>query len=470
VSNYFQGKDPTQFQLFRAPLADVRDVAPYIRELFKEKQSKELQDFVRQYEVKPVSQVSEQKISNNNSNNSNNNLKEQKMETVQTQSAQTDNASKYRYNEAMINWDQLKNFGLSRENLEKQGLLDGMLKGYKTNKLVPIQCNFGSATLKTDARLSFQQSPEGQVVLVMHGMRKEPELNKPYFGHIFSDEDKKNLKETGNMGRQAMITFPGSGEKIPYLISIDKLTNEVVGIAASRAYIPDEISSVKLTDYEKSELREGKAIFVEGMVGKTGKAFDAHLQLNAEKRGLEYIFPNDGQFNRESIGGVELTKKQLEDLTAGKAIFLEDMKKKDGESFSAFVKMNETGNLSYTRYNPDSPEGNREIYIPKEICGVRLTPEDKDELRAGKPVFLYDMVNRKGENFNSWVKIDKETGKISYSKTQDGFDEKPAYKIPAEVWGVTLKSTERAQLQDGKAVYIADMTGFNGKQFSSWVR
>jgi hypothetical protein len=68
------------------------------------------------------------------------------------------------------------------------------------------------------------------------------------------------------------------------------------------------------------------------------------------------------------------------------------------------------------------------------------------------------------------VKIDTETGRISYAKNQNEFDEKPAYKIPAEVWGITLTSTERSQLQDGKAVYIADMTGFNGQQFSSWVK
>jgi len=80
------------------------------------------------------------------------------------------------------------------------------------------------------------------------------------------------------------------------------------------------------------------------------------------------------------------------------------------------------------------------------------------------------MVNRKGEDFSSFVKIDTETGKISYSKTQDGFNERPAFKVPAEVWGVSLKSTEIAALQDGKAVFIADMTGFEGQKFDSWLK
>ena len=47
--------------------------------------------------------------------------------------------NQYRYNESMINWDQLKNFGLSREYLQERGLLDSMLKGYKTNQLCTYQ-------------------------------------------------------------------------------------------------------------------------------------------------------------------------------------------------------------------------------------------------------------------------------------------------------------------------------------------
>ena len=46
---------------------------------------------------------------------------------------------------------------------------------------------------------------------------------------------------------------------------------------------------------------------------------------------------------------------------------MEGMKRKDGELFSSYVKLDEaTGRPSYTRYNPDSPEGAREIYIPND--------------------------------------------------------------------------------------------------------
>ena len=75
-------------------------------------------------------------------------VRKQKQPVVEANDQQQNN--QYRYNESMINWDQLKNFGLSRDYLQERGLLDSMLKGYKTNQLVPINLNFGSAVLRQD--------------------------------------------------------------------------------------------------------------------------------------------------------------------------------------------------------------------------------------------------------------------------------------------------------------------------------
>jgi hypothetical protein len=262
-----------------------------------------------------------------------------------------------------------------------------------------------------------------------------------------------------------------SGEYVPSFISIDKLTNETVALKADSVFIPNEVKGVKLTEYEKNDLKEGKAVYLEGMLSEKGKEFNAHIQINADRRGIEFIFNNDKLFNRQMIGGVQLTDKQVEDLNAGKAIFVEDMQRKDGEKFSSFVKLDEgSGKPSYTRYNPDSPEGAREIYVPKEIGGVPLTGEDREQLREGKPVFIENMVNRKGEEYSSFVKLDLETGRPQYSRTPDGFTERPEFKIPAEVWGKTLSATQRANLQDGKAVLVEGMKGFDGKPFDSYLK
>ena len=463
-----QLKDPTHFGLFtmKEEEFDKPEVKQAIEDLAEGKKTKAVEEFLKKYEITPKNQT-EQSINNQNSEEMA--KKNQTQQPVVEANDQQQN-NQYRYNESMINWDQLKNFGLSREYLQERGLLDSMLKGYKTNQLVPINLNFGSAVLRTDARLSLQQSNTGEVVLAIHGIRKQPELERPYFGHIFSEEDKKNLLETGNMGR--VVELKGrNGEYIPSFISLDKMTNEVVAMRAENVYIPNEIKGVQLTDQEKNDLREGKKVYIEGMTAKSGNEFNAHIQVSAERRGIDFIFENDRIFNRTALGGVELTKQQIEDLNAGKAIFVEDMQRKDGELFSSYVKLDEaTGRPNYTRYNPDSPESAREIYIPKEIGGVKLTAEEQKDLREGRAIFLNDMVNNRGEEFSSFIKADLETGRLMYSRTPDGFEERAKFEIPKEIFGAKLSGQQRADLQNGKSVLVEGMKGFDGKSISQYVK
>ena len=463
-----QLKDPTHFGLFtmKEEEFDKPEVKQAIEDLAEGKKTKAVEEFLKKYEITPKNQT-EQSINNQNSEEMA--KKNQTQQPVVEANDQQQN-SQYRYNESMINWDQLKNFGISRDYLQEKGLLDSMLKGYKTNQLVPITMNFGSAVLRTDARLSLQQSNTGEVVLAIHGIRKQPELERPYFGHVFSDEDRKNLLETGNMGR--VVELNGrNGERIPSFISLDKLTNEVVAMRAENVYIPNEVKGVQLTDQEKNDLREGKKVYIEGMTAKSGNEFNAHIQVSAERRGIDFIFENDRIFNRTALGGVELTKQQIDDLNAGKAIFVEDMKRKDGELFSSYVKLDEaTGRPAYTRYNPDSPEGAREIYIPKEIGGVKLTEQEVKDLREGRPIFLNDMVNNRGEEFSSFIKADLETGRLMYSTKPDDFAQRAKFDIPKEIFGAKLSGQQRADLQSGKAVLVEGMKGYDGKTISQYVK
>ena len=461
-----QLKDPTRFGILtiKEETLDNPEVRQAVEDIAAGKQTKAVEEFLKKYEIVPRNKE------NQSINHQNQEEMAKKNETPQQASQDGGQQPKYRYNESMINWEELKNFGLSREYLQERGLLEQMLKGYKTNQVVPISMNFGSAVLRTDARLSFQQSVGGPIVLGIHGIRQKPELDRPYFGHIFSEEDKKNLLETGNMGR--VVELKGrNGEYIPSFVSIDKLTNEVVAMRAENAFIPGEVKGVQLTEQELNDLREGKKVFIEGMISNNGKEFDAHIQVNAERRGIEYIFDNDKLFNRKSLGGVELTPQQVEDLNAGKAIFVEGMERKDGEIFSSYVKLDEaTGKPAYTRYNPDSPEGAREIYIPNEINGVKITAEEQKELREGRAIFLNDMVNRKGEEFSSFIKADLETGRLSYSRTPDGFEQREEFKIPAKVWNVKLNREQRADLQSGKVVLVEGIKGYDGKTISQYVK
>lgn len=214
-----------------------------------------------------------------------------------------------------------------------------MLKGYKTNKLVPLTLTLDAAIIRMDARLSLIPMQNGQVGLGIHGIRKEPQLERPYFGHIFTEEDKKNLRESGNMGRVAELNLRG-GTTEPCLISIDKSTNELVAVRQEHVYVQDEVRGVKLSPDEIQTLKNGGQVFVDGMISNKGKEFSATLQYSAERRGLEFIFPKDQAFNQQSLGGVQLSPTQLKMLSEGHTILVEDMKRRNSdEVFSSFVTL-----------------------------------------------------------------------------------------------------------------------------------
>ena len=481
IKNFWsQLKEPTHFRLIRMTFNDYKQNKQALKDLAEGKNTDAVKEFLKRYEIVP-------KV--NNQKNSQTKEEETKMakKQEQTTQAQPEQVSQveaaaqgreqqepqrqqtptYRYNENMIDWEGLDKIGISKATLEQQGLLDSMLRGYKTNKLVPLTLNIpGVLTAKLDARLSLIPQENGQVGLAVHGIRKEPQLERPYFGFNFSEEDKKNLRETGNMGRAVELNLRGS-EYTPCLISIDKNTNELVAVRQEHVYIPQEVSGVRLTDEEIRLLKEGQPVKVEGMISKAGKEFDATLQYSAERRGLEFIFPKNQVFNEKSIGGVPLSPTQIKMLSEGHTILVEDMKFKNRDgAFSAFVTIDQTtGRPNYTRHNPETGE----IYIPKEICNVQLTAEDKEVLRKGQAVYLENMINRKGEEFSAFVKLDMNTGRTMYSRTPDGFNEQQAPRIPAEVYGHVFTAQEKANLQDGKTLLVEGLKN-NGQTFSSYLK
>lgn len=468
IKNFWsQLKEPTHFRLIRMTIHDYKQNKQAIKELSQGKETDTVKEFLKRYEIRPRENREQSKNEKEKETMAKKQTPQEKaQQPVQTPQTQEQQAPRYRYNENMVNWEALEKIGVSKASLEQQGLLDSMLKGYKTNKLVPLTLTLTSAKVKLDARLSFIAMPDGQIGLGIHGIRKEPELERPYFGHIFTEEDKKHLRETGNMGRVAELNLNG-GTYTPCLISIDKNTNELVAVRQENVYIPNEVKGIKLTADEINALKEGKPVYVDGMTSKNGKPFDATLQYSAERRGLEFIYPESQGFNQQSLGGVQLSPSQIKMLSEGHTILVEDMKRTDGALFSSFVTLDKvTGRPQYTRHNPE----NGEIYIPKEICNVQLTPEDKEALRKGQPVFLKNMINRKGEEFSSFVKLDMNTGRPQYSRTPDGFSERQAPIVPAEVYGHVFTAQERANLQDGKAILVSDLKSANNKTFSSYLK
>lgn len=373
MSNFLrQYKDPTHFQFFKAPIDKVKEVIDKLREAFKKPYDPANKATIDKYKVEPQVQGQKQ--------------------------------SAHAIDEKRIDWSQLEKFGVTRETLEKTKSLDAMLNFQKSPVLIPIAAKFDDTTLRTDARLSFRETPDGNLTLAIHAIRKEPELERPYFGIKFNDEDKQNLLTTGNLGRVANAEYK-QGEHTPVFISLDKLTNELVALRADKLKIPETIKGVTLNDGQKKELSEGKAVLVEGMTSKNGKEFSSLVQINADKKGIEFRFdnqPKQAQQNEQrqnqqqngevripkTLLGVELSDKQRSQLQEGKTAYVAGMKDDKGQEFNAYVKVNnEKGKLDFFKWNPNKSQA-------KEV-----TPDNASKTQVA--------VNNEGKTNEATKKVDE---------------------------------------------------------------
>ena len=278
-------------------------------------------------------------------------------------------------NPERIDWCMLEDLGLSREKLKASGALDKMFSWQKSD-LLPIAVPYGNSSIYTEARLAFRTDDDGNIGLAVHAMRKEPQLDFPYMGYKFSPEDKAQLLKTGNLGKTIEVVTK-QGELFDAYVSIDPQTNELLALRADRVSIPKEIKGVTLSDQQYKDLVEGKAVKVEGMTSKNGKSFDATLQVNADKKGIEFIFddskslrerqeqslyPGQSQGAPRKLCGLELTEKQREALDSGRTLYLKNMVDKEGKHFNAYVRMDkEQSRPRFFKYNPEKKQGKQEV-------------------------------------------------------------------------------------------------------------
>jgi hypothetical protein len=343
LENFFenfmrQAKNPTQFEFFRVPMEKFQEVIRKLQDAFKNPKKQENKEFIDLHRVDPEAFLKKQQ---------------------QTQPS----ASAGAIDENRVDWSQFEKIGINRDFLEKTGNLTKLLNRQKTD-LMPITIKTGELTIRTDARMALRESPDGALSIAVHALRKEPELERPYFGVKLSEEDRQNLLKTGNLGRIAEAEYT-QGVKTPVFISIDKQTNELVAFRADRVNIPENIKGVNLNDREKQDLSAGKAIFRDDFISKAGKTFSAYLQFNADRRGLEFRFDND--------------RKQEQ----------------------------------------NQQQGNAQKDAPRTFRKNELTGDQRDSLREGKTVYIDGLEDKKGKKYSGYITVNKETGKTDFMFPKD---------------------------------------------------
>ncbi|WP_263603462.1 DUF3945 domain-containing protein [Chryseobacterium sp. PET-29] len=353
---YNQLKNPEAYSFFKVKEFEAVETALELQDYIDSSSSIDRED-LKQYEVS-IDAVEVLKNKKKLKTDSSNGISDSKRPSAHVINP------RYRYQIEDVDWDAVSRIGLDREMLEKYNVLYELLKGFKSSVLVPVRCDDGEEGSSVNARLQLKLNDNGEVVLHVYRSQKMPDFRKKFLGHKFSKQDRLNLLNIGNMGRVVELVNPVTGAIVPSLISRDKLTNELFSLPMDFVRIPSVVCGVVLSSEQQEVLRLGKPLFIENMLSKSKRLFNATLQFNAEKQWLEFFF------NKRLKGG-------------------------NNEHCFEFV-------------------------VPSTFRGKALRRWQIEKLKAGEMAYISGLISKKGREYQGYIRFDKEVGRIVFSFKKPG--------------------------------------------------
>ncbi|HBY17264.1 MAG TPA: hypothetical protein DEG90_09045 [Porphyromonadaceae bacterium] len=362
ISNFVrQAKNPSLFGFFKLPADRYDAIAPAMADLIQDPASNG--EMLKPYEVdvKSAAQSQEQTPAEATA---------QKSETPEEKPASGTKMSPIDPNR--IDWDTIeKEWGITRSQLEDSGALKQMVYNHKSPQLFTVTPSFGGERFEAEARLSFRSNPDGTYSLIPHFVKNEPKLELPFMGHEFTKEEKEALANNGNLGHPVELTDPKTGEVKKHLVSIDRLTNEVVSIPLDKVYIKNQIGKTELSMKEIGILKDGGVVRDKEIELNNGRKFTSDLQYNADKRDVEFVrtqslkqeqsgetqqrntwVDSDGNPKRiTKWGSTHFTEQQIADYMAGKKIEMVNVTDKQGQPCTVFLQFNKEKQRPVTEYH-----------------------------------------------------------------------------------------------------------------------
>jgi len=340
-----------------------------------------------------------------------------------------------------LDWKEVEKLGLSGENL--QDTLKAMVYGHKSPGLVDIKPVIDGQEFPMQARLSLEQQADGSIKIVTHPKQEQPDFEKPFMGVVFTEQDKEQFQKTGHGGRVFDLEPVVGGEKVPSLISLDKLTNRFEAVALKDIYIPQTLKNAPLSPEQRQGLKDGKPVWIEGMdkrikQGEQPEKISRFVQYNAANKNFDFKFSDEQrqQFNQ-------------------------NRQAKQGEKAGDEQKIPKARKLG-------------EIWVYSKQGGVQLSREDFTKLCNKEPVFVEGMqaqkpkqqqadasgtqkveaTDNKGQKYNAWVWIDDNKGKVRHSSKHPdqvrAIEAKKAVQEGQNVKPATESKTQVAVNNDGK--------------------
>ncbi len=298
-----------------------------------------------------------------------------------------------------LDWKEVEKLGISGEGL--QDTLKAMVYGHKPPGLVDIKPSIDGQEYPMQARLSLEQQADGSIKIVTHPKQEQPDFDKPFMGVVFTEQDKEQFQKTGHGARVFELEPIGGDEKIPSLISLDKLTNRLEAVPLSEINIPQTLKNAPLSPEQQQGLKEGKAVWIEGMdkkvkSGEEPQKIDRFVQYNAVNKNFDFKFSDEQRQQHNQNRQAKQGEGQEKPLPKARKV--------------------------------------DEVWVYSKQGGVQLSREDFDKLCKKEPVFINGMesqkpkqqadasgaqkveaTDQKGQKYNAWVWIDDNKGKVRHS-------------------------------------------------------
>ena len=347
-SNFFsnlwnQLKDPTRFHFFRVPEEEMQRVAADFQQRTTQP-VKEGEPLVAQYEVQPPVQGQQQAQAAG------------QQQQQQDGAPQQEQNPQYKYRPEDIDWNSLAAIGVQREQIERNGMLDQMLRGFQTDQTVRVHFRFEGLSHSNDSQLSLKPDSDGKLTVCSHGILDPEKVQKQFFGYDITDSDKQQLQQTGNMGHPATVTNR-DGEQVEALVSRNLKTNELIAFPVGKVNIPAEKNGHKFTPDEVAKLRQGEAVVCQFITkpkeGQEPKSYLAPVQFSAAKMQLEFLFNERGKQAMDAYRAAqkqtanqevpktfrkqELTEKSRLELEAGGTVKVSGLVDKKGKQYHGYI-------------------------------------------------------------------------------------------------------------------------------------
>ncbi len=407
--NFFrQCKEPSRFGFYRIAADQAENLLGVMKELLKdpdankeilsahkvdtsnyEKEAKQSEGQAKETTSsddasKTQANTEKENVSSEQTDKKENDMEQKPEQTATEQQAQTAPGAKQNLISGNdVNLQELGvKYGIDFNSMNEKDLK--ALLNYGKTGLVTVKPTFGGEQIEIQARLSFRKDENDQFQLVPHFVRNEPKLDVEYKGYTFTQEDKKNLLQNGNLGK--VVDFPdkNTGELRPHFISIDRLTNEIVDIPTNKVRIPDAIGKTPITKDDKRVLYSGLPLRKEIELAN-GRKFTPLLQVNVEQRGVEFVPGSTRQAQGQKQNG---DKKQTADKQEQKA---------DGDAGGQKKQQDPNHWL-----NEDGTVRRLNTYFKKE-----LTEQQKNDYVAGKTIEIKEVPNKNGSGtYTAYVKFD----------------------------------------------------------------